>query len=263
MTGTSFNYGKQDSNSSAWSNSNDMSASSSLGYGQSTSTSNIAFADLFKQLYSGASAKAFSLADSFSNADARSLFNGGTDLLKSLQKGPADEYLSSRLTGANEALESQIASLKNDAGDVFSNKILPALTRRGIGSGTFGGSRGAIAEGQAAGELGRGLMSTIGGLRSNDMNARDSLAQFMNTSQLARTQTGLSALPGLFDLQQGSQLGALAPYQSLAQILGGPTVLSDAQSTNSSISDAFSQAIQQSGSTSRSKGRTYGLGLGV
>jgi hypothetical protein len=241
--------------------SNDLSSSISRAGGSSSSFQDVAFGDLFSQLYGGAAGAAGKLAGAVPDFGAQvgSLFSGGLNTLNTLK-----DYTDSRLNGPG-VVDEQIGALSSDLGDFYNTQINPALRLGAEVNGTGGaGGRLGVAQGVAAGQLGKQLVSGAAQLRAADQQQRDQLA-------LGSSSLSLDALPGLTGLAQTSASAPLLPYQLLSQIMGGPTVLGGSESSNFANADAYSiaQAIassfgashDESQSTSSSKQR--GLNFGI
>lgn len=277
-----FNLGGSKSRSSSQSQSygysgsvsSDISRSlqESLAGGQSSTTQGIAFSDIFSQLYGGASnaANRASLEAPMLADTARQLFTGGSKFLEGLGGDAGTDYLTSRIDGSNPVLDEQIGSLREDVGRLFSEQLNPAITSRAVASGTLGGGRQGVAQGLALDASAREFTRGATELRAQDLAARDQAAAQVAQNSLESANTGLGALPMLLDLQQqgvGSELGV---FSNLASILGGPTVLSQSQSTDfskstaQSFADAFSRAFgeQTSSSSSKSKSASFDIGFG-
>lgn len=254
---------KQDAQSTSEGFSNSMSQDTSTSYGSSVggSNQNIAFEDLYRQLYGGANSAAGAAAANapeLANA-ARSLFTGGTDFLSGLGHDQGTEYLQSRLSGDNPQLQQQADLLREDTGRLFTDNINPAITSRAVAGGTLGGGRQGVAQGIAADALGRSFAAGDVALRSNDIAARDAAAMAVSSNSIASANTGLGALPGLLDVATRGAEAPLASYSSLAAIMGGPTTLTSSFSnaTQQSIANAFSRASGQQTSQSTSRGRGW------
>lgn len=254
---------KQDAQSTSEGFSNSMSQDTSTSYGSSVggSNQNIAFEDLYRQLYGGANSAAGAAAANapeLANA-ARGLFTGGTDFLSGLGHDQGTEYLQSRLSGDNPQLQQQADLLREDTGRLFTDNINPAITSRAVAGGTLGGGRQGVAQGIAADALGRSYAAGDVALRSNDIAARDAAAMAVSSNSIASANTGLGALPGLLDVAARGAEAPLASYSSLAAIMGGPTTLTNSFSsaTQQSIANAFSRASGQQTSESTSRGRGW------
>ena len=80
----------------------------------------------------------------------------------------------------------------------------------------------------------------------------------------------MNALPGLFALQEGGAFAGLTPFSILSQIMGGPTVLTDAQSTqfgesfgtDFGMQSSTGRAGSQSTSSSSSTENAFNFGFG-
>lgn len=281
---SAFNLGLGYGYSGSLSDSQSRGASRSLSQGQSTSRQAIAFEDVFAQLYGGASNVAGRLASEAGGLtdQANLLFSGGLGFLDTLAGGADTEYLASRLTGDNAVLDEQIGALGEDIGRFFREEVNPAITSAGVATGTLGGGRQGVAQGRAAEAAAREFQRGATALRSADVAARDAAAAQLQQGRIAGAGAGLSAIPSLFGVAQGGFGAELAPYQALAGIVGGPTVLTQAQATDfaqssaeeiaAAISRAFgenfsldfgtSESSSYATSRTKSKGKSFDLGFG-
>lgn len=257
-----FNVGA----SSARSNSN--SSSSSYGYStsfsdslsQAASKDRVAFQDVFASLYgdaTGAAGRAAEAVPMF-QGQAADLYTGGMRFLDSLNE---ESPLTARLSDTGTADE-QIGALGEDLGMFFRNEVNPAITSRGVATGTLGGGRQGVAQGMATQSLAREFQRGSTAIRTADVSRRDSLAGMLSEDRLARTQTGLDALPTLYGLAEGGATAGLTPYATLAQILGGPTVLGESSQYALSASRALSEEESESKSSSSSKSKSFNFGFG-
>lgn len=259
------------SQSSSLDYSSSLANSSSLSQGASQSTSfgrqNIAFEDILRRLYGGATdaaTAAVAEAPLFAG-EARQLFTGGLSFLDRLQNVPGSDYLASRVTGSDAAAEAQIGVLGSNLGRFFNEQLMPGITGRGVATGTLGGSRQGVAIGRAAGEVANSYSSGVAAILASSQAARDAAAGTLGAQSISASGAGLSSLPSLLGLSQAGANAGLSPYLTLSQIIGGPTVLgeSGSQSTSSDMATAISQAISSSfgtsQSTSTSKGRSFGF----
>lgn len=246
---------KQDSSSYGFSESESGQTSQSLGF----STQDIAFEDLFSQLYgnaSGAAARTVAQAPELASA-ARQLFSGGTRFLEGLGTDAGTNYLTSRISGENPLLAENISGLEEDVGRLFTERLNPAITSRAVAGGTLGGGRQGVAQGlateTAAREFTRGALA----LRTSDMQMRDQAAAQVASNSLSAASTGLGALPSLLDLTERGQNAELGVYSSLSSILGGPTVLTEAG--QQSVANAFSRSFGEE--SSKSRGRAWNFSM--
>lgn len=269
-TSESDAYGYQGSSSDSLS----QALSRSVSGGQSSSTSNIAFQDLFAQLYgnaSGAAANMARAAPGFAD-DARALFTGGSQFLEGLAGGgPERAYLESRVSGGNPLLDDQIGALGEDVNEFLTESVLPGVTSQGVHAGSLGGSRNQLARSNAGRDALRTFTRGATELRSSDMASRDAAAQALQSGRVASAGTAFAGLPALYGVAEGGFNAGIAPYESLSSILGGPTVLTDAQSTDFSeasseeiaaaMSRAFGEDFSRSRGSSTSKSKSFSLGF--
>ncbi len=243
-----------------------QSLSQSQSAGQSTSTQGIAFEDLFKQLYGGATGAAANatMGAPQLTQTAQQLFTGGTDFLNTLSSGGAGgQYLEQRLQG-NPQLQSQIDLLGEDINKFYGENVNTRIRGNAVSGGTLGGGRQGVAEGAAAEAAGRQFTQGAAQLRAADLEATDNAAAQFQTAQNQAAATGLSALPGLFGLAQSGNNAELDVYGTLSQILGGPTTLTQQQSTDFStatsaqIAEAFSRAFGENFSQSKGTSSSFG-----
>jgi hypothetical protein len=243
---------------------------------QSSSTQDIAFADLFQKLYGGAlgaTGRAAEQLPGLSDA-ARTLFASGTGFLDKLGASPGADYLEGRATGENPVLDEQIGNLSEDVGRFFREELNPAIKSQAVGTGQLGGGRQGVAQTGAARVAGEQFVRGATELRSRDQAARDAAAGTAGQLRLQAGGAQLSALPGLYGLAEAGVGGELSLYERLAGVLGGPTTLTTAGSTSFSESDseAIARAIAQSfnigedtahsESTSTQKSKSFGLSFG-
>lgn len=263
------------------------SRSDSISRGESTGRAgssgftqqNVAFQDIFAQLFGGASGAAAGLDPSMLTQAANQLFSGGMDFLGNIGGDVGTDFLQNRLGSENTVLDDQIGLLQEDIGRLFSEELNPAITSEAVGAGALGGGRQGVAQGIAAGRAGDAFARGAAELRAGDISRRDAIAGGLADRSLAGAQIGLAGgqqLAGIAELGFGADL---APYERLAAILGDPTVLSQSQSESFSFQDALdfarsfsdsfgvSQSADQSSSQSQathsstSKGRSANIGF--
>lgn len=216
----------------------------------SLSSQSIAFADLFSQLYSGASATAGKIKGEGVRSKADMLFGSGTDFLGSLMGGAGQDYLTQRVTGSDDVLQQQIDALQESLGTMFREEILPGVTSQAVGGRTLGGGRQGVMEARGAQDVMSEFRQGIVGLMTGDQAARDQAALGLMGGQIQAAGTGLGGLAGLLGLGQASEVAPLTGYAALSQILGDPTTLSQ------------SVSYGQSTSTSKGKSGSFGLSFG-
>lgn len=230
------------------------SESLSTQLGQSSADQRIAFEQLFRELYGGAGAASAGVDTAGVSGAARQLFSGGLGFLQQLQGNPGAELLAAR-AGDTSARDAQLEVLRSGLGDFFNEQLMPGITSTGVATGTLGGSRDAVARAQAAKAVAGQYSTGAASILASDQAQRDSAAGKLGDLTLGGAATGLTALDSLFGLAQGGELAGLAPYQALAAIMGGPTVLGSSQSTD--VARAISESFGQQGSQS------YGFDFGT
>lgn len=258
---------KQDSyaqsTSQGWSQS--MSEDSAVSTSTSTSRQNLAFEDIFRKLYGGASGAAEQSIMSAPQLreQAMQLFSGGMGILDSLGGDAGSEYMTNALNDEDALLNSQIDLLREDTGRLFTEELNPAITSRAVAGGSLGGGRQGVAQAlamrAAQSEFTRGSVA----LQTASQERKDRIAAEVAGNTLTAANTGLGALPGLLDMYERGQNAELGVYGSLSNILGGPTVLSSSDSRADSIAEAFARSFGQnsSQSTSKSKGRAWNFDM--
>lgn len=250
--------------------SSSKSQSSSYGYNESFSDSlsqassnqRIAFEDIFRELYTGATgaaSKAAGMVPLF-QGQAADLFSSGADFLDRLGVGAGEDYLQSRLTDTSTR-DAQLNVLKSRMGELFNEELNPAITARGVATGTLGGGRQGVAQGQAAQRVAREFSAGATDIISRDQAAKDTAAGALMTGRTQASAVGLSALPGLYDVAEGGLNAGLSPYAALSQVLGGPTVLGSSEEIAAAISRAFGEDFSQS--SSKSKSFNFGFSPGA
>lgn len=257
------------------------SGGTSFGESGSRSTQSLAFADLLSALYGDALGATGRVAQNVPALEtvAGSLFDSGVGFLDQLGGGAGADYLDARLSGQDGILDDQLAGLSEDVGRFFSEELLPGVTDSAIRAGQLGGGRQGVAQGRAIDTAAREFRRGATDLRVADRAARDQAAVQAATLGQAGGVAGVAALPGLYGLREAGAGAALSPYERLAALVGGPTVLTEATSfgsqgsENFATADAFSLAeaiansfnfgedfaTSSSQTTSKSKGFTFGL----
>lgn len=250
-TSSSASYGYQGSSS--------VQGSSSFG----RSGQSLAFQDLFANLYGGASTAAAGMSGQPIQDAASMLFSGGMGFLDQLQGSPEADYLAGRVSGANPLLDQQIGALGEDLGRFFRDELNPAITSDAVAGGQLGGGRQGVAQGAATAAVAREFQRGATDLRTGDMMARDAAARDLMASRTANAGTGLGSLGALLGIAQTGSLANLAPFQALAQIMGGPTTLTSSESGSiaQAIADSFGEDSAWSKSKSSSSGKSAAIGF--
>ena len=191
-------------------------------------------------------------------------FDQGLQALQAQTQGntPALQALQQQALGQNPQLQNQVNQLGTDINRQF-QQALPGITSQAVGGGQLGGGRQGVAQGllgqssidafqrgatQLRGDdIGRQLQAaqSLGGLQGQAAGQLGGLGQagFLGQGQLQQqgqlgagqlNLQGQQALGGQFNLGLAPFSAQFGPLQSLAQILGKPTVLSQQQATGAS-----------------------------
>lgn len=251
------------------------SSSSSSSRGVSSSRQVVAFEDLFRSLYGGAGAAAKGIDPGVISTASEQLFSGGLKFLSTLQDNAGTDALEAGLADTS-GRDAQLALLKQTLGDFFGEELLPGITDVGVSTGTFGGNREAVLRSSAAKAVAGQFSTGAAGIISADQQRRDATAAQLAQLKQGGAAGGLSALNSLLGLKSAGEFSALSPYEALASIYGGPTVLGSSESVDiaQALSDSFGvQGSQSYGfdfgrgtsssratSSSKSKGFSFGLG---
>src|SRR5678816_4539384 len=117
-----------------------------------------------------------------------------------------------------DRLNDQIAGLKADLGDLFTDELNPAITSHAVAGGTLGGGRQGVAQGIAMGDIAKQFARGSTALRTADQGQRDAAAMEIARNSLGAANTGLGSLPMLFDLAERGNNSELGVYSSLSNI---------------------------------------------
>lgn len=208
---------------------------------QSTSTQDVFAADLFKSLFSGASNIAGGIDTAGLTETANQLFGSGAEFLGDLQEISAGEdvsgeFLTGLISGEGGLVDENIAALSEDLSQFFSEELLPGITSEAVGGGQLGGGRQGVAQGKAVEAVGREFRRGSLEIRNADLRQRQEAARTLSAQRLSASQAGLTGAQQQFDLANAATLTPFSPFLTLAQILGDPTTLTQAQSSSKSKS---------------------------
>lgn len=211
-----LSFGSSRSSQSASSQSSSQTSSSS----SSRSSQDVFLADLYSQLFGGASDAAAGIDTSGLTDAANMLFNTGGDFLGLLEGaggGSSPDFAGAPVSARGvdnisvpgSTVEAEIAQLEGDLGRFFSEQINPAITDTAIQGRALGGGRQGVAQGLAAegvaGEFARGATD----IRSRDIDRRLAVAERNQATSLAGA--GLELEAGKFSSQlalEADRLGA-------------------------------------------------------
>lgn len=258
-----FGIGGSTSKSSSSSSSFDSSSSisGSEGFGKSSSEQSIAFEDIFARLFGGAEGVAGGLDPSMLTDAANQLFNSGSAFLQGIGNDQGTQFLQDRLSGENQVLEDQINLLGQDLSNFFNEELLPGITSKAVDGGQLGGGRQGVAQGKAISEVGKQFTRGSVALRSADITARDNAAATLSGNSISGASVGLGGLGPLEGVADLGFSAGIAPYERLAAILGGPTVLSSSSSSSADWARALSQSYGESTAKSKSSSKSLSVGF--
>ena len=185
------------------------------------------------------------------------------------QANPFLDQLQQQAGGNAQLVAAQTQQLSDVLAQQFNEQINPAISRQAQGLGQLGGGRQGVAQGAAIQGQQRALAQGAVGFQTADVQRQQQAAQaggalfgqgISQAGQFLGQQGGfLGQQQGFLGQQagfagQGFQAG-FQPGQQLAQLIGGPTVLSQQGAFN------FDTAFNQSQSTSSSKAGGFNIGF--
>jgi hypothetical protein len=258
-----FSFGGSTSVSNSQSNSFDRSnsVSGSGGASQSQSEQSIAFEDIFARMFGGAEGAAGGLDPSMLTEAANKLFTSGAGFMQGIGGDAGSDYLKGRLSGDNAVLQDQIDQLGQDLGGFFNEQLMPGITEQAVSGGQLGGGRQGVAQGRAIEEVGKMFTRGATDLRAGDIAARDAAAGTLAGNAISGASVGFQGMGAMAGAADMGFSANLAPYERLAQIIGGPTVLGSSSSSAADWAAAFSNSYGESNATSTSRGRSLSLGF--
>ena len=181
---------------------------------------------------------------------SQGLFQQGQQALGGLTDNPFLDALQQQAGGNPELVQQQTEQLGSNLGRFFNEQLVPGINQQGVASGQFGQSRGNIGRGLAAQGVTRQFQQGATQLQAADaqraQQAAGTGAQLFGQGSQAQLQ-GLQGLQGILSSPFATQL---QPLLALAQVIGGPNVLSQ--------QSAFNFGQQKSSSS----GFNFGLGGG-
>ena len=250
----------------------DFGMNSSRSGGSSSSSSRIAFEDIFAQMFGGAAGAAAGIDTGVTSSAANMLFSSGLGFIDELGGGGAGrDFLAGQMNDSGEIVDSQIDQLGTDIGKFLSDKVNPAIKSSGIQAGSLGGSRGEVQRGMAADSALQEFVRGSTGIRASERDRMTGIASGIMGSDAARNQSALSMLPSLFGLAESGAMASLSPFAMLSQILGPQTVLTDSESSqlaeslgiNMGGSSTVGRAASESSSTSSSESSSMSFSGGM
>ena len=151
--------------------------------------------------------------------------------------------------GSNPYFDQAVQASIDQATDSFKRQVLPELDARSAGAGQLGSSRDRLATGEAAGLFGQSVAQTAAQQRAQQYSGDQS-----------RALQAIGMTPAM-------QQGQYAPLSVAASLIGGPTVLNqaqasgwgEAQSSGWSAAENWANSLSQAGGSGKS--RDAGLGV--
>ena len=212
---------------------------------QSSSSQSVFEADIFSRLFGDASNIAGGINTGALTDAANNLFTSGSGFLSSLEELSAGEdvsgqFLQSLISGEGGFVDENIAALGEDLGQFFGEELLPGITSEAVGGGQLGGGRQGVAQGKAIEAVGREFRRGSLDIRNADLDRRTGAATALSETRLSASEAGLTGAQQQFDLANAGTLAPFSPFLTLSQILGGPTTLSESQSSSKGKSLGFS-----------------------
>ena len=135
-----------------------------------------------------------------------------------------------------QLVQDQIQGVTQDLNQNLQENILPGLTSSAIGGGNLGGSRGALAAGQAAAGTQRAIGQASSGIRQNAFNTAAGAAAQQGQLNLQGGLGGIQGASSLFNLGLSPLQAEFGPLQQFASILGSPIVLGESSSMSAGFS---------------------------
>jgi hypothetical protein len=181
---------------------------------------------------------------------------GGLGAMGDLAAGntQGQQLMAQQASGSSPVLGAQIGQLGQDLSKFFSQSLMPGIQGEAVAVNAMGNPRQGIAQGLAAQGVTDAFGRGVTDLRTADYQNQLGAAQALTQSQGMGAQglsnlglgsmglgqqgygQGMASLSGLYGLGMSPFSAQWSPLQNLAGIIGGPTVLGQSQSTNSSSS---------------------------
>lgn len=153
-------------------------------------------------------------------------------------QGPFGGQLAQFAQAGNPFAMGQIDQLGQGLGRMFQQQIMPGISGAFAGAGGLGGSRHALAAGQAAEGLGQQFQAGAMDILGNSANIAAQAAQGGLGAQMA----AMTQLPQLYGL--GLDAAGFGPLRAFAELLGSPSILSEGWSQGTSSSRSRNIGLQ-------------------
>ena len=177
-------------------------------------------------------------------AQAQSLMGGGSPYGQAgaaVGQAGTQAWQGQLTPGSNPYFDQAVQASIDQASDSFRRQVLPELDARSAGAGQLGSSRDRLATGEAAGLFGQSVAQTA---------AQQRAEQYSGDQNRVMQAIGMTPM---------MQQGAYGPLSVAASLIGGPTVLNQAQSSGFGQGENFGHT--ESMGTQSSKQRGFNMGV--
>ena len=253
----SFGSGGSSSSGSSLDVGSSQSISQAVSQAGGQSNQNIAFADIFSQLYGQGASRA--LGGKKENP-ALQLFSGGIEFLQNLTNNSGVESLKGIVEGDSSALDNNLMRLQDSLGRLFREEINPAITSDAVGSGTLGGGRQGVAQAGAARGIAEQFSQGAASLISGDQQRKDTAATTLAGLIQQGSSLGLDNLGNLLSVGVEANTN-LAPLAALSSIIGDPTVLTQSSDFSNAINQSLAESFSVGASSQRGRSRDQSFSL--
>lgn len=159
------------------------------------------------------------------------------DFLDTMQNNPYAQGVQQFSQPNNQMVQGQVDLLGQNLQRQFSNQLMPAIGSNAQAAGQYGGGRQGVAQGLAAQGIQQAFAQGASGIQNNAYNQAAGMTQFGAQNALQGAGMGMQGLGQLQQMQ-------FAPYMTLAQILGGPTVLGSSSGNSNSNSSSMNFGVK-------------------
>jgi hypothetical protein len=153
------------------------------------------------------------------------------------------------LADPSSQIAAQSQALETGLGNLWRNQINPSIQSDTIrASGGLGTGRQGVAQGVAAGELGNAYATGLGDIVAG-----------ANAQSLGAAQSLPGMLQSQFQNAMSPRMAGIDSLASLAQILGGPTILSSGQGGSQSVATGANASSSRGFNQSSGKSSSFGF----
>lgn len=217
---------------------------SKVSSASSTSSQSIFESDIFKRLFASSEGAAAGIDTTEMTTAANDLFTQGQGFLGNLQgisegTDVSGQFLEGRITGDSGLVDEQITGLGEDLSEFF-GRMNTQITSEAVGGGGLGGGRQGVAQGEAMRTVGREFQRGSTAIRMADLDARQRAAEGLTSGKLSAAELGIRGGESQYNLANAATMAPLSPFLTLAQILGGPTTLTESEAQSKSRTRSLS-----------------------